>query len=251
MRALITGASSGMGRDMAKYLSSLGYDVIVVARRRELLEELKKEISTDCKIEVMDVSKVENCKTLFEKYKDVDILVNNAGFGIFGEFWTNDIEKGLNMINTNITAVHILTRLFVEEMKKRDSGKILNVGSIAGVMTGPLMAEYYASKNYVVELSSAINKELKMAGSKVRISVLCPGPVQTNFNNVAKVEFKSKGLTSEYVAKYAIDNFLKEKEIIIPGAWIKILYVFNKFLPRKVMTEFTYFAQKQSKQNLQ
>ena len=244
MRALITGASSGIGRDMAKYLSKLGFDLIIVARRKELLENLKKDISTNCEIEVLDVSNVENCKKLFEKYKDVDIVINNAGFGIFGEFWTTDLEQSLNMIDTNIRAVHVLTRLYVEEMQKRDSGKILNIGSIAGFMTGPLMAEYYASKNFVVELSSAINKELKKAKSKVRISVLCPGPVQTNFNNVAKVQFSTKGLTSDYVAKYAIDKFLKGKEIIIPGLSIKFIYGCNKILPRKLMSEFAYYTQR-------
>lgn len=247
MKALITGASSGIGRDMAKYLSKLGYDLVIVARRKELLEEVKKEISTNCEIEVMDISKVENCKLLFEKHKDIDVLINNAGFGIFGEFWNTDLEKSLNMIETNITAVHVLTRLYVEQMQKNNSGKILNVGSIAGFMTGPLMAEYYASKNYVVELSSAINKELKKAKSKVRISILCPGPVQTNFNNVAKVQFSTKGLTSDYVAKYAIDKLLKGKEIIIPGISIKLLYFINKILPRKLMSEFAYYTQRAKK----
>ena len=244
MKALITGASSGIGRDMAKYLSKLGYDIVIVARRRELLEKVEKEISTNCEIEVLDVSKVKNCKSLFEKHKDIDILVNNAGFGMFGEFWTTDLEQSLNMIDTNIKALHVLTRLYVEEMKNRDSGKILNVGSIAGFMTGPLMSEYYASKNYVVQLSSGINKELKKAKSNVRVSVLCPGPVQTNFNNVAKVQFSTKGLTSDYVAKYAIDKFLKGKEIIIPGLAIKTVYAFNKILPRNLMSEFAYHTQK-------
>ena len=244
MKALITGASSGIGRDMAKYLSKLGYDLVIVARRKELLEEVKKEITTNCEIEVLDVSKTENCKNLFEKHRNIDILINNAGFGIFGEFWNTDLDQSLNMIDINVKAVHVLTRLYVEEMHKRNSGRILNVGSIAGFMTGPLMSEYYASKNYVVELSSGINKELRKSKSNVRISVLCPGPVQTNFNNVAKVQFSTKGLTSDYVAKYAIDNFLKGKEIIIPGFAIKLVYFFNKILPRKLMSEFAYHTQK-------
>ncbi|MBR3697031.1 MAG: SDR family NAD(P)-dependent oxidoreductase [Clostridia bacterium] len=243
MRALITGASSGMGRDMAKYLSKLGYDLVLVARRKELLEEVKKDISTNCEIEVMDVSKVENCKKLFEKYRTVELLINNAGFGLFGEFWTTDIDTGINMIDTNIKAVHVLTRLYVEEMQKRNNGKILNVGSIAGFMTGPLMSEYYATKNYVVELSSGINKELKKAKSNVSISVFCPGPVQTNFNNVANVKFATKGITSDYASKYAIDKFLEGKEIIIPGLSIKILYLLNKILPRNIMSEFAYNTQ--------
>ena len=247
MRALITGASSGIGRDMAKYLSKLGYDLVLVARRKNLLEEIQKEISTNCEIEVMDISQPENCKKLFDKYKDIDILINNAGFGVFGEFWKTDLEQDLNMIDTNIKALHILTKFYVQEMQKKNSGKILNVGSIAGFMTGPLMAEYYASKNYVVELSSAINKELKKANSKVQVSVLCPGPVQTNFNNVANVKFASNGLTSDYVSKYAIDQFLKGKEIIIPSFGIKALYILNKFMPRKMMSEFAYHTQKAKK----
>ena len=243
MKALITGASSGIGRDMAKYLSKLGYDLVIVARRENLLEELKKEITTNCEIEVRDISKIENCRILFEKYKDVDILINNAGFGAFGEFWETDLEKDLNMINTNVIAVHVLTRLFVEEMQKRNSGKILNVASIAGFMSGPFMAEYYATKSYVIELSLAIREELEKTKSKVQISVLCPGPVQTNFNKVANVKFSTIGLTSDYAAKYAINQFLKGKDIIIPGISIKLLYFINKILPRKWMRTFAYQRQ--------
>lgn len=247
MKALITGASSGIGRDMARYLSNLGYDLVIVARRENLLEELKNELKTNVEIEVVDVSQKENCEGLYERHKDIDLLVNNAGFGVFGDFTETDLDKEISLIDTNIKAMHILTKLYVKNMKDRNSGKILNVASIAGFMTGPLMSAYYASKNYVVELSSAINKELKKDGSKVRISILCPGPVNTNFNNVAGVRFAVKALSSEYVAKYAIDKTLKGKEIIIPGVFIKILYGLNKLSPRAISTEVTYHSQKAKK----
>ena len=247
MKALVTGASSGIGRDMARYLSKLGYDLVIVARRENLLEELKNDLKTNVEIEVLDISIKENCYTLFERHKDIDLLVNNAGFGVFGEFTETDLEQELSLIDTNIKSLHILTKLYAREMREKNSGKILNVASIAGFMTGPLMAAYYASKNYVVSLSSAINKELKKANSKVRISVLCPGPVATNFNNVAGVKFAIKSLSSDYVAKYAINKTLKGKEIIIPGSLIKLAYFANKLSPRCIATEVAYHTQKSKK----
>ena len=125
------------------------------------------------------------------------------------------------MIHTNIIAYHILTKLYLKEMIKKDSGKILNVESIAGFMPGPLMTTYYSTKNYVVRFSESIREELRRKKSKVQISILCPGPVDTNFNKVADVEFALKGLSSEYVAKYAINKFLKGKFYIVPGWKIK------------------------------
>lgn len=118
MKALITGASSGIGRDIARYLSGKGYDLVIVARRVELLEELKKELKTKVEIVNLDISLPENCENLFNEHKDVDILVNNAGFGLFGNFDELELEKELSMINTNIIAVHVLTKLYVQEMKK-------------------------------------------------------------------------------------------------------------------------------------
>ena len=158
MLALVTGASSGIGRDIARYLSKLGYDLVIVARRKEKLEELKEELKTNVEIVCLDVSIEENCYEIFKSHKDIDILINNAGFGLFGHFDSTDLSKELNMINTNIVAVHILTKLYLQEMKKKNTGYILNVASIAGFMPGPLMATYYASKNYVVALTRAIQK---------------------------------------------------------------------------------------------
>ena len=243
MKALITGASSGIGRDMAKYLSRLGYDLVVVARNKEALEELKKELKTNVEVIAMDLSKSENCYNLYDQIKDVDILINNAGFGEFGNFVDTNLKKEISMIETNITALHILTKLYLKDMVEKDKGHIMNVASIAGFMPGPLMATYYASKNYVVSLRRAIDKELKKKKSNVKLSLLCPGPVNTNFNNVANVKFKAKGLSSEYVAKYAIDKMLKNKFMIIPGFWIKCTKFFAKIMPTCLIEEFCYYIQ--------
>lgn len=212
-----------------------------------MLEELKEELDTQVKIEVLDISKIENCQKLFEENKDIDILINNAGFGDFGEFDKTDLGKELSMIDTNIKATHILTKLYLVEMKKKNSGHILNVASIAGFMSGPLMATYYATKNYVVSFSKAIDKELKKDKSNVKISVLCPGPVCTNFDNVANVKFRLHSLSSEYVAKYAIDKMLKSKMVIIPGKMMKLIYVGNKLSPACLSLEIAYHSQKRKR----
>lgn len=243
MRALITGASSGIGKDMARYLSKLGYDLVIVARNNEQLEQLKKELETNVEVIAMDLSNKENCYKLHEQVQNIDILVNNAGFGEFGEFVETNLEKEISLIQTNITALHILTKLYLKDMVKENKGHILNVASIAGFMPGPLMATYYASKNYVVALTRAIKKELKKMKSDVKVTLLCPGPVNTNFNKVANVSFKVKGLSSEYVAKYAIDNTLKNKFIIIPGLGIKLTKFFAKILPTEILEEFCYHIQ--------
>ena len=244
MKALITGASSGMGRDMAKILSQKGYDLILVARDEKKLEEVKKQLKTETKIVVMDISKEENCKKIYEENKDIDILINNAGFGDCGHFEETSLDKDIQMIHTNIIAYHILTKLYLKEMIKKDSGKILNVASIAGFMPGPLMTTYYSTKNYVVRFSESIREELRKEKSKVQISILCPGPVDTNFNKVADVEFALKGLSSEYVAKYAINKFFKGKFYIVPGWKIKLARIGAKLAPASFVAKISYNMQK-------
>lgn len=244
MKALITGASSGMGRDMAKILSQKGYDLILVARDEKKLEEVKKQLKTETKIVVMDISKEENCKKLYEENKDIDILINNAGFGDCGHFEETSLDKDIQMIHTNIIAYHILTKLYLKEMIKKDSGKILNVASIAGFMPGPLMTTYYSTKNYVVRFSESIREELRRKKSKVQISILCPGPVDTNFNKVADVEFALKGLSIEYVAKYAINKFFKGKFYIVPGWKIKLARIGAKLAPASFVAKISYNMQK-------
>ena len=247
MRALITGASSGIGRDIARELSKRGYDLIIVARNREKLEELKEDLTTEVEIIAMDLTIDENCKKLYEQARDIDILVNNAGLGEFGKFAETDIEKELTIIKTNITALHVLTKLYLQDMIKRNSGRILNVASIAGFMPGPLMATYYASKAYVVRLSEAIREELNKQNSKVKISLLCPGPVKTNFNNVANVKFEINSLTSEYVARYAVNKMLRNKFYIVPGLTIKLAKKKKKITPTVVLAKCSYHMQKRKR----
>ena len=244
MRALITGASSGIGRDIAINLSKKGYDLILVARDLEKLNEVKAKLHTNVEVVSMDVSKAENCKELHEKYQDIDILVNNAGFGDCGYFTKTSLDKELKMIDTNIVAYHVLTKLYLQDMKQRNSGKILNVASIAGFMPGPLMATYYSTKAYVVRLSEAIREELKKENSKVQISILCPGPVNTNFNKVADVKFALKGLSSEYVAKYTIDKLFKGKFYIVPGWKIKLARFGSKVAPNNLVAKICYNMQR-------
>lgn len=243
-RALITGASSGIGRDIAKELSKRGYDLILVARNEEKLNEVKGEITTNVQIIPTDISIKENCIKLHDMVGYVDILVNNAGFGVFGKFINTDLDRELQLINTNVTAVHTLTKLFLKDMTKKDSGYILNVSSIAGHLPGPLMAAYYSSKHYVYILSSSINEELKKDKSNVRVGTLNPGPVRTNFNNVANVKFELNSLSSDYVAKYTVSKMLKGNTDITPGATIRAVRFFAKIVPNNILSKFVYKSQK-------
>lgn len=243
-KALVTGASSGIGRDIAKELSKRGYDIILVARNEEKLNEVASEIKTKVEVIPMDISVVDNCKKLYSMVEDVGILVNNAGFGVFGKFINTDLDREVKLIDTNVTAVHVLTKLFLKNMVERDKGYILNVSSIAGHLPGPLMAAYYSSKHYVYILSESINEELKKNNSKVRVGTLNPGPVRTNFNKVANVKFDLKSLSSDYVARYTVDKMLKGKTDITPGLSIKLLRFVAKISPTNLATKVVYRTQK-------
>lgn len=246
MRALITGASSGIGRDMARYLAHLGWDLVVVARRTERLISLKEELNNvDVMCITADLSNREDCFRVYEETKGVhiDMLINNAGFGLAGEFVSTDLIREIEMIDTNITALHILTKLYLNDFVKRDSGIILNVASSASFMAGPLLNTYYATKNYVFRLTEAIYQELKEQKSKVKISALCPGPIQTEFLDIANVGFVIKGLKSEEVAKLAIDKALKGKLIIIPGFMMKAGKFMLRLIPEKLMLWVSYRIQ--------
>jgi hypothetical protein len=245
MKALITGASSGLGADMARVLSDMGVDLILVARRKTRLAKLKSELKTDVEIIPMDISSTFNCMDLYNQVKDknIDILINNAGFGIFGEFTETSLDKELDLIDTNIKGVHILTKLFLNDFTKLNRGYILNVASSAAFQPGPLMASYYASKAYVLRLSEAIYEELRQIKSNVGISVLCPGPVETEFNKVAKVSFSFKPLQSRMVAEYAIKKMFQRKLVIIPGTTMKLAYYATKFAPKKMLLKIDYRIQ--------
>lgn len=246
MKALITGASSGIGYNMAKYLNSMGYSLVLVARDKEKLQKIQKELSGEVKIVVADLSNESKLKELYVlcKNDNIDILVNNAGFGLFGNFTETDLSKELNMIDINIKAVHILTKLFLKDMKRKNKGYILNVASSAAFQSGPLMATYYSTKSYVYRLTEAINYENKKDKVNVQVSCLCPGPVDTNFNKVAGVRFSVKPLKADYVAKYAIDQMLKGKMLIIPGFKMKCAKFFGRFVSDKKLMAITYRIQK-------
>ena len=247
MRALVTGASSGIGLEMTKYLDSLNYELILVARDKEKLERIASRLRNKPKIIVMDLAKTEDIKSLYVLVKnyDIDVLINNAGFGLAGNFTETDLSRELDMIDTNVKAVHVLTKLFLKDMKKRNKGYILNVSSSAAFTSGPLMATYYATKSYVYRLTEAIYYELKKEKvDGVHISCLCPGPVDTNFNKVADVKFSVKPLKANYVAKYAIDKMFKNKLLIIPGFKMKMAKFFQRFISDKAQMRIIYRIQK-------
>ena len=252
MKALITGASSGFGWDMAHILSEKGYDIIAVARRTELLEKLKSELKTNVEIISCDVTDYSACEQLAQKAGEVDILINNAGFGVFGAFHDTDLDKELTMIDTNVKAVHTLTKLFLKEFKKRDSGYIMNVASLASFFPGPLFAAYYATKSYVLRLTQSIHEELRRGNSNVKVCVLCPGPAHTGFAEAAKVNFGtgSEGgiaskviLSSMDVSKYAIKKMFKNKTVIVPGFLMRCAVSARHFLSDKLLARVVYTVQ--------
>ena len=174
MKALITGASSGLGREMARLLAARGYELILCARREERLRELAAELPVPCRIIAADVSDEQECRLLYEavQSEDLEVVINNAGFGLFGEFVTADLDEELRMIDTNVRAVHILTKLAVRDFVQRGRGYILNVSSSAGFLPGPLMATYYATK-----LCSAPDRSLARGAAPRRLSGACVRPL--------------------------------------------------------------------------
>lgn len=246
MKALITGASSGMGADMARVLSEKGYDLILVARRKERLEELKEQLKTNVEVISLDLSSTFNCVKLYEKVKDqdIDIMINNAGFGLAGDFVDTNLDRELDMIDLNIKAVHVLMKRFLQIFCEKDKGYILNVASSAAFQPGPLLSTYSATKSYVYSMTMAAYEELKKKKSKVYIGCLCPGPVDTEFNDVANLEFKIPSLSSEYVARYAIKKMFRRKTIIIPGFGMKLSYFIGKLSPVKLKLKIVYSIQK-------
>lgn len=251
MKALVTGATSGIGRCIAENLNRHGWKLILTGRNEKILKKLQKDFGNGTEIIRAELSDRKEVFRVYEfcKDKNIDLLVNNAGYGIFGKFDRTDLNDELDMIDVNITALHILTKLFLRDFKKRDSGYILNVASVAGFMTGPLLSSYYASKNYVIRLSSAIYEELRREHSNVKITVLCPGPVNTNFNNRAGVSFSVKPVSPEYVADYALKRLFRGKFFAVPSLTAKFCAVGQKFIPERLLSAITYNVQKAKKKD--
>ena len=249
MKALITGATSGIGRDMAVLLAKQGIDLIIASRDTKKMKQLAKRLPVNVKIVTVDLSKAEDCYYLYHETKseNIDILINNAGFGAFGPSWEVPLETELNMIDLNIRAVHILTKLFLADFRARDDGYILNVASSAGFLAGPLMSTYYATKSYVLRFTEALHEELRRSGSNVKISALCPGHVETGFDKRANVNHSIGGLTSRKVAKIGLNGMFRGDVVILPGLLMKLTYFGEKFLTEPLMLRAAYTAQSKKK----
>ena len=245
MKALITGATSGIGKAIAQELSRRGVSLILTGRNENALLQMQETLPVHTEIIALDLAENQAPFTLYEfcKNKHVDILVNNAVFGFFGEFTETALQEELELLQVNVRALHILTKLFLRDFKKRNFGRILNVASSAGFLTGPLFSSYYASKNYVVRLSLAIAEELRREKSRVTISILCPGPVDTGFNDRAGVQFRVKALTPEAVAKEAVFGLLTGKLLIIPGMMMRVGVAASKLVPEKLLSRILYHVQ--------
>lgn len=248
MKALITGATSGIGKKIAENLNGRGWELILTGRNKAVLEEMQERLGR-CEIITADLSRKSEVYKVYEfcRGKNVDMLVNNAGFGIFGRFSETDLDRELEMLSVNITAVHMLMKLFLHDFRERDKGIILNVASSAAYLTGPLMSSYYASKSYVLKLSAAVAEELRREGSRVKISVLCPGPVDTEFNNRAGVSFSMKPISADYAAECGIKAALSGKLIAVPGLIIRLGTIGAKMLPHKLTARLVYGMQERKK----
>lgn len=240
--AVITGASAGLGTEFAKQLAGKGYKLILTARREDRLKDLAAGLPVECVTITADLSGKEECLRFFELIKDykIDIFINNAGFGDCNSFLESDLDMELDMIDVNIKAMHILCKKMLQKMQKEDHGYILNVASSAGLLpAGPYMATYYATKAYVSSLTQAIAREMKEMDSKVYVGALCPGPVDTEFYDVANVEFTLKGITPQYCVEYAIRQMIKRQTVIVPTLLMKASTTMGRLAPRTLAVRIT------------
>ena len=244
---MITGASSGIGREFARAYAKKGYRLILCARREDRLKELAEEVKTECLLLTCDLSKEEECYSLIEKVRDenIDIFINNAGFGTAGDFLNTDLNKEITMVKVNDIAMHILMKEILRKMEEKGKGTILNVASSAGLFpAGPYMAGYYASKAYILSLTRAVARELKEKKSPVYLCALCPGPVDTEFNQNADVIFSIKGISAEQCVSECLSAMEKKKTVIVPSVLMKSVTSLRKVLPDNVIIKYTGRQQK-------
>lgn len=253
--ALITGASSGIGYELARIFAEHGYDLVLVSRNEPALHVLAAELSKlhgiSAKVIGKDLSLSSAAFEISNQLKRenifVDILVNNAGIGIYGPFSKTDLLLEIRILELNIVALTVLTKLCLVEMIKKKKGKILNVASTAAFLPGPLMAVYYASKAYVLSFSEALSRELK--GSGITVTTLCPGPTRTAFQKNAglseiRLLKKSAIMDAGPVARDGFDGLMKGKTVVISGFLNRILVFSVRFLPRNFTTAAILFLQK-------
>ncbi|HWC00189.1 MAG TPA: SDR family oxidoreductase [Bryobacteraceae bacterium] len=245
--ALITGATTGIGYELARCFAADGYELVLVARDAARLEEVAREMGTISRSPVRvisaDLARPDSAWTIFEQVKTVDCLVNNAGFGVLGPFTDSNLSQELEMIQVNATSLVHLTKLFLKGMRERGGGRILNVASTAAFQPGPLMAVYYASKAFVLSFSEAIAEELR--GSGITVTVLCPGPTATEFVKRARMEgtrlFRDKllGLMSaREVAEMGYQAMMNGRVVVIPGLLnrlgVQVLRISPRAMVRRV-----------------
>jgi len=248
--ALITGASSGIGLELAKVHASKGGNLVLVARNLSKLNALKTELESTYKVKVYTISKDLSANNAAKEVYDetseqkiqVDYLINNAGFGDFGLFAELDWNKQWQMINLNITTLTHFTKLYLQDMVKRGNGKIMNVASTAAFQSGPTMAVYYATKAYVLSFSEAVNNEVSNKG--VTVTTLCPGATESGFQAAAAMEesnlVKGKKLpSSKAVALYGYAAMLKGKAVAIHGFMNYLLANSVRFMPRALVVKVT------------
>lgn len=248
--ALITGASNGIGLELAKIHASKGDDLVLVARNIKRLDELKAELQKLYKVNIYninkDLSQPDAAQEVYDETKKqnmrIDYLINNAGFGDFGMFTETDWNKELQMINLNITALTQFTKLFLKDMVQRRSGKIMNVASTAAFQSGPTMAVYFATKAYVLSFSEAIANEVSNQG--VTVTILCPGATESGFQAAAAMEdsglVKGRKLpTSKDVAEYGYAAMMKGKTVAIHGLMNYIMANSVRFVPRALVVKLT------------
>jgi short-subunit dehydrogenase len=244
MYALITGASSGLGKELAMVLAKNNYNLILVARRKNLLDKLKltlESMGIDVIVKDTDLSKTENCFQLFKDLKEIkiDLLINNAGFGNVGYFHGTNLITELEMIDLNIKAVQILTKLYINNFEE---GTVVNISSLAAYLPTPIHATYSSTKSYVSFFSRAVNYELKKQKKNVRVLTVAPGPISTDFNQVAKVS-KNRGMDSKKCANIIYKGIVKRKEFIVPGFGMKLIYLLNHFIPTKLLMKISHKIQ--------
>ena len=255
-RALVTGGSSGIGYELSRLLAGDGYDLVLVASNQEKLVEsgdaIRKEFGTDVKVLRKDLSEIGAAFEIYEELRErdliPDILINNAGFGAFGPFAGQPTEKIHGMIMVNVLALTELTRLFVPEMVKRGSGRILNVSSVAAFMPGPSMAVYFATKAYVQSFTEALSHETEDTG--ITVSALCPGATRTGFQDRADLKgaksFKYGVMSAKNVALEGYQGMMEGKTVIITGFTNRLTIRLMKIIPRKIAAHLVEISQKNS-----
>lgn len=244
---LITGASSGIGREFAKAAAEKNCHLILVARRAEKLHALAGELKVPCEVISADLSVEEECKRVLEitKAQGVEVLINCAGFGLLGTSTELDTEKELQMIDLNVRALHLLTKTFLDRRKEEGTGAILNVASCAGLLpAGPYMSTYYATKAYVASYTQGLARELRDAKSDIYVGALCPGPVETEFSQVAFGGTWDTGMTAEQCVAYAMKKMKRRKVLIVPGFSVRAGVFFSRFASRSFVAKLVGKFQK-------